>query len=212
MNKLILVILATSFLFTASGCVTQKAQYVFNLEDVQRPKEVLSQYGAGSLEHLTFEDNLCKIIFSPEERGIAFDLINKSNRTIKILWDEVAYVDQYKSSHRVLHLGTKFIHSDRPQPISAVPVDAKLDDLIVPADYAEWTTTTSIWFGTKTSGWQIRPLFPKAFGFFATGSLSQFKAFVSSLDNKSIAISLPMKVGDDTNEYLFVFRVRAWIE
>lgn len=212
MRKLILAVLVTSFMFTASGCVTQKAQYIFSLEDIQRPKEVLSQYGASSFRQLTFEDDLCKITFSPEERGIGFDLINKSNRTIKILWDEVAYVDQYRSSHRVLHLGTKFIHSDRPQPISAVPANAKLDDLIVPADYAEWTTTTSIWFGTKTSGWQIRPLFPKAFGFFATGSLSEFKTFVSDLDNKLIAVSLPMKVGNYTNEYLFVFRVRAWIE
>lgn len=212
MRKLLLFFMVIGIVFVSSGCVTQKAHYLFNLESVQRPKEVVSQYGIGSLEGLIFEDSLCKIVFSPEERGIGFDLTNKSNRTIKIIWDETAYVDQYKSSHRVLHLGTKFIHSDRPQPVSSVPANAMLDDLIVPADYAEWTTTTSIWFGTKTSGWEIRPLFPKTLGFFATTSINEFKAFVSSLNNESIGVFLPLKIGNYTNEYLFIFRVRAWIE
>ena len=190
----------------ASGCIQKRAIYIFNLENVQRPKEVITQYEMGSWENLTFEDSLCKIVFSPQERGIGFDLLNKSDRAIKIVWDEVTYVDQYDSSHRVLHLGTRFIHSDRPQPVSSVPTDARLDDLIVPADYAEWRTSTS-WL--ISSGWQIKRLFPETSGLFMESTL---KNLISSLDNESISIFLPLKIGDYTNEYLFVFRIRAWIE
>ena len=207
MRKLLLFFMVIGIVFVSSGCITQKAHYLFNLESVQRPKEVVSQYGIGSLEGLIFEDSLCKIVFSPEERGIGFDLLNKSGRAIKIVWDEATYVDQYDSSHRVFHLGTKFIHSDRPQPVSAIPVSAKLDDLIVPADYAEWRTSTSIW---GSSGWQIKPLFPETSGLLAPPSV--LKNAVSSLNGGSVSIFLPLKVGDYTNEYLFVFRVRAWIE
>jgi len=124
MRKLLLFFMVIGIVFVSSGCITQKAHYLFNLESVQRPERVVSQYGIGSLEGLIFEDSLCKIVFSPEERGIGFDLLNKSDRAIKIVWDEVTYVDQYDSSHRVLHLGTRFIHSDRPQPVSAIPASA----------------------------------------------------------------------------------------
>lgn len=207
MRKLLLFFMVIGIVFVSSGCITQKAHYLFNLESVQRPKEVVSQYGIGSFKGLIFEDSLCKVVFSPQERGIDFDLTNKSNRTIKIVWDEVAYVDQYKSSYRVFHLGTKFIHSDRPQPVSSVPTNAKLDDLIVPVDYAEW----------RSSGWQIRRLFPEtsSAGLFIPELFvpaRELKNLVSSLNDKSISIFLPLKVGDYTNEYLFVFGVRAWIE
>lgn len=209
MRKLLLFFMAIGIVFAGSGCITQKAHYLFNLESVQRPREVTSQYGVGSFEYLTFEDSLCKVVFSPEERGIGFDLTNKSNRTIKIVWDEVAYVDQYKSSHRVLHLGTKFIHSDRPQPVSSVPVNAKLDDLIVPTVYAEWRTSTSRWV---SSGWRIRSLFPETSGLFDFAPANPLKDVVYSLNGGSVSIFLPLKVGDQVNEYLFVFRVRAWIQ
>ena len=207
MRKLLLFFMVIGIVFVSSGCITQKAHYLFNLESVQRPREVTSEYGIGSFKYLTFEDSLCKVVFSPQERGIGFDLTNKSNRAIRIVWDEVAYVDQYKSSHRVLHLGTKFIHSDRPQPVSSVPTNAKLDDLIVPASHAQWLTSTSIWVSSR---WQIRQLFPETSGLLAPPS--ELKNAVYSLNGGSVSIFLPLKVGDYTNEYLFVFRVRAWIE
>lgn len=196
LGYLFLLIFIGTLLLLLSGCIPERAYYLFNLESVQRPEEVISKYGIGSLENLTFEDSLFKIVFSPQERGIGFDLTNKFNRTIKIIWDEVAYVDEYKSSHRVLHLGTRFINIDRPQPISSVPVGAKLDDLIVPVEYAEW----------KTSGWEIRPLFLERSNF-----VSKLKNVISSLNGNSVSVFLPLEIGGETNEYLFTFKVKAWI-
>lgn len=207
MKRLFLLFTMVALVFVGSGCIEKRANYIFNLKDVQRPKDVISKYGIGYFKGLTFEDNLCKIVFTPEERGISFEILNKSDRAIKIIWDEVAYVDQYNSSHRVLHLGTRFIHSDRPQPVSSVPTNARLDDLIVPADYAEWRTSTS-WL--ISSGWQIKPLFPETSGLFASESI--LKNLIFSLDGNSISIFLPLKIGDYINEYFFVFGVRAWIE
>ncbi len=169
LGYLFLLVFIGTFLLLLSGCIPERAYYRFNLESVQRPEEVISLYGIGSIENLTLEDSLLKIVFSPQERGIAFDLTNKLNRTIKIIWDEAAYVDQYKSSHRVLHLGTRFINIDRPQPISSVPVGAKLDDLIVPTGNAKWVTSTS-WL--VSSGWQIQPLFQNSQGFLTSLSLN----------------------------------------
>ncbi len=196
LGYLFLLIFIGTLLLLLSGCIPQRAYYLFNLESVQRPEEVISKYGIGSLENLTFEDSLCRIVFSPQERGIGFELTNKLNRTIKIIWDEAAYVDQYKSSHRVLHLGTRFINIDSPQPISSVPVGAKLDDLIVPVEYAEW----------KTSGWEIRPLFLERSNF-----VSKLKNVISSLNGNSVSVFLSLEIGGETNEYLFTFKVKAWI-
>lgn len=207
MKRLLLLFTVMTLIFMSSGCVERRANYIFNLKNVQRPKDVISKYGIGYFEGLIFEDDLYKIVFTPEERGISFEILNKSDRAIKIIWDEVAYVDQYDSSHRVLHLGTRFIHSDTLQPVSSVPMNAKLDDLIVPADYAEWRTSTS-WL--ISSGWQIKSLFPETWGIYAP--IDRLKNLVSSLNGKSISIFLPLKIGDYTNEYLFVFRVKAWIE
>ena len=205
LGYLFLLIFIGTLLLLLSGCIPERAYYLFNLESVQRPEEVISQYGIGSMENLTFEDSLCKIVFSPQERGIGFDLTNKFDRTIKIIWDEVTYVDQYRSSNRVLHLGTRFINIDRPQPISSVPVGAKLDDLIVPVGNAEWITSTS-WL--VSSGWQIQPLFPEKSGLF---DQFEFRDVISSLNGNSVSVLLPLEIGGETNDYLFVFKVKAWI-
>lgn len=178
---------------------------------MQRSERIVEKYGPGSIdkENLVFEDELIKVVFSPQEKGIGISILNNSDSSIRMLWDESSYIDFDGSSHRVIHLGTRFINTDQPQPVMTIAAGARLDDLMVPADYAQWETTTSLIWKTRTSGWNIRPLFPR------TGRFTfenEFEDVISSLDGKTFRVLLSLKVGDNINDYLSTFITKAWIE
>lgn len=182
------------------GCQLKRVRYGIQLEKVQKSIKIASKYGIGSWEDLTFKDGLCDITFSIKEDGIGIELLNKIEETIKVVWDEAAYVNISGVSQRITHLGVKFIHSDRLQPVTAIPAGTKLNDLIVPARHATWTK----------SGWEITPLYPEVYSFVKPPP--QAKKVISEFNNKTIGILLPLKMDNYVNEYFFIFRVRAWIE
>lgn len=207
------LVLSSVLLLLLAGCIhiAIQARYEFNLIDMQRSKRVIDKYGAGSIdkENLIFEDKLIKVVFSPQENGIGISILNNSDNSIRMLWDESSYIDFDGSSHRVIHLGTRFIRADQPQPVMTIAAGARLDDLMVPADYAQWETTTSLVWKTDTSGWNIRPLFPKTARF---AYEKEFENVISNLDGKTFRVLLSLKVGDNINDYLSTFIIKAWIE
>lgn len=208
-SRIALILLCGLLPFLFAGCITtMQARYRFNLIDMQRSERNIQKYGAGSInnENLVFEDGLVKVTFTPQENGIGISILNNSDGSVRLLWDECSYVDPDGSSHRVVHLGTRFIHTDQPQPVVTIPAGAKLDDLMVPADYADWHESSSRWI---KSSWEIRPLFPTTPPFLYE---KEFQDAVSSLDGKTFRVLLCLKVGDDTNDYLSTFTIKAWIE
>ena len=200
MRSLLMLCFIIGLFLMTPGCQLKRVRYDIQLEKVQKSIKIVSKYGIGSWEGLTFKDGLCDITFSIKEDGIGIELLNKIEETIKVVWDEAAYVDISGVSQRITHLGVKFIHSDRPQPVTAIPASTKLNDLIVPARHATWTE----------SGWEIIPLYPEVYSFVKPPP--QTRKVISEFNNKTIGILLPLKIGSYVNEYFFIFRIRAWIE
>ncbi len=74
--------------------------------------------------------------------AIKFTFINFTNNPISIMWDSSAYVDPSNNSHRIMHLGVKYISRYQPIPPTIVAPMARISDAIFPVDNVEFVSGT----------------------------------------------------------------------
>jgi hypothetical protein len=164
------------------GCAPIK-KYDVQLESTENLTLKKTTPNRKEVEGLKFEDSLIAITFSPTTTSIEFEMVNKTDSTIKVPWDEVVYVDEYGNSERVMHAGVKYISRDQSMPPSIVVKGGKLDDLISPSSNVYYSG------GKYGSGW------------------TNSKLFNDASVGKTVAILLPLLVGEKRHEYLFKFSV-----
>ncbi len=160
------------------------------LVEVERPKEAKQRYGEQTVattqeEGVTkyvFEDDMVRTVWYFGSKDISLLLSNKTDHSIKIIWDEAAYVDHHGASHRCMHSGVKYTDRNNPQPPTVVPRKGMITDIIVPTDNVAWVANS----------WYTYDLFMKA---------------DSSLVGDSVQVLLPLEIEDVVNEYIFSFEV-----
>lgn len=179
--------LAGLLALSLTACFASRPSYEVALQQVERPADASERYGPiqlhaqkdGSVTKYSFSDELIDVLWLADSEGISFDLKNKTDHSIKIAWDEAAFVDTGGQSHRVIHTGVRLMDKGAPQAPSVVVRGGRLSDRIVPAD--------NIYFESgKYGGWRTRPLVTQ------TGT---------------VQVLLPLDVEGTTLEYVFVFSV-----
>jgi hypothetical protein len=133
----------------------------------------------------SFQDSFISVVFAISKKQIDFALQNRTPEPIKIDWNQVSYVDVTGKSHRVVHEGVRLIDKDRPQAPTIVPPTARVEDIILPSDYAQWTG----------SDWEVRPLLPE-------GPLAK------TYEGQSFSIFMILEVNGRAKNYLFTFKIR----
>lgn len=191
------------------------ASYNLSLSKVERPEKATLRYGEQKIDTITddkysfvFEDDLVRILWLVNSRAIGFLIYNKTDHSIKIPWDEAAFIDEKRGSHRVMHSGVKYTDRSNPQAPSLVARKASLNDIVFPTDYVSWSKGSRY-----TSGnWKEKSFFPDYdfHGKYITGNFPTFTAFedaVKSKIGKSIQVLLPLQIEDVINDYIFTFIV-----
>jgi hypothetical protein len=87
--------------------------YDISLQTVERPSDAQNRYGKQIITQIEeegiqknlFEDNMMTILWMPTETDIKFTLKNKTDHSIKIIWDEAAFVDVEGRSQHIIHSG-----------------------------------------------------------------------------------------------------------
>jgi hypothetical protein len=200
MKSKMFLLLGIIMLSMLMGCGSN-AWYHIELHEVERPALAKERYGEQKIittqeegeDKYVFEDEMVKILWLPEPDAIHFHLTNKTTHSIKIIWDEAAYVDVNGNSRRVMHSGVKYIDRTNPQPPTTVVRNGSIKDLIFPTD--------NVYFSGDR--WVKKPLFPHA-GFTATGLSSEVEPY----RNKSFQVLLPLQIEDVVNDYIFVFNIK----
>ncbi len=129
---------------------------------------------------------------------LAFELVNRSDSPIKILWDEAAFVDISGHSLRVIHNGVKLAERNSAQPPSIVAGKGKLSDMVFPSENVTYST------GQYTGGWHQKPMFPcTRIGYYCPDAEKLAKAYTGS----TYRVLLPIQVGKESYPYTFVFNV-----
>lgn len=134
-----------------------------------------------------YEDDYITIYWQVWDTEFYFDLINKSEYTIKLHWDDMAFVDLEGNARRVMHSGVNYVDRNTFQPASVVPKESSLSDILLPTDNVFLKDNT-----LSTKG-----LFPKY--------RSQKEADKSIFLGKTVRIVFPIFIQDVLNEYIFEF-------
>jgi len=132
-----------------------------------------------------YEDNFIKVNFFYFINHLKLKLQNKTNHSIKILWDESAYVDHAGGSHRVIHDGVRYADRDKSQIPTVVPKGAYITDFIHPVEY--------IYFCSE--GWKFKPLL-------LTGKEAE------SLKDATFRVMLSIEIDGKRKVYEFKFKIK----
>ena len=205
MSRNLKYIFVISICFILACAMSSSLVYDVSLDQVERPEQAKIRYGdqkiirlsGEGVEKYQFEDEMINIIWIVTSGGLSFELFNKTNYSIKIVWDEAAFVGVTGQSQRVMHSGVKYIDRNNPQPPSIVIRNGNLSDIVIPTD--------NIYYASgKYGGWREAPILPNArFGMTTEQLIEQAKPYIG----KSIQVLLPLQIEDVVNEYIFSFKI-----
>ena len=149
---------------------------------------------------LTYEDSIISITWLPEQTNFAFSLQNKSNKNFQIIWDDAAMVIGDGGSKRVFHTGVKYNEAEKSQPPTTVIKGSSISDLVLPAENVSFVYDKAL----SAYVWKEQNLLPVF--------IDKSKKFVEKSSNtyfgKKVIVSIPIKQGEKTIEYIFNFMVK----
>lgn len=197
---LILVVMMTS-------CMTYQGFYNVELQNVERPENAKERYSESKIVNFeeegktkySYEDDMIKIVWLPLSTQFGFTLQNKTDHSIKIIWDEAVYVDPNGSSGRVMHAGVKYIDRNNPQPPTVIVKNANIDDMIVPTDNIYYVSG-------QYGGWRTKPMLPNR-----ANTQEELNALTQQYIGKEVRVLLPLEIQGTVNEYIFTFKVEDFI-
>lgn len=183
MKKLLLllgIVVSMSSCYTTSTIST--ATYSMSLLDSNNTK-------VDTADVMVYKDSLIDVYFDFKEKDIAFGIKNKTNKTIKLVWDETLFMVGTSSS-KVMHAGVKFANRNESMPSTVIPANTFVSDVINPTNNVYWREGYYSQYGSSPGGWEQEPLLP------------------STLDKDSkVNLYLPLIIGGETKEYNFTFNV-----
>ena len=206
--------------FAASKSTSYTALYKLSLWKVERPEKATQRYGAQKVDTLSgyskyrfsFEDDLVRILWLAGSRNIAFSLENKTDHSIRIPWDEAAFVDINGRSHRVMHAGVKYSERENPQPPSIVVRHGSIEDIVFPTDLVYYREGYYGTYYSSPGGWEENPLlFDLDYhSKYSAGTYPTFPSFEAAVKNsigRSYQVLLPLQIEDVINDYIFTFKI-----
>ena len=194
--------------FTMVSCMTYSGFYTVGLQSVERPEDASERYGESTIvdfqedgsKKYRYEDDLIDVVWVPLSTQFAFSLKNKSDNSIKILWDEAVYVNESGSSSIVMHAGVKYIDRNNSQPPTIVVKNSTIEDMVVPTDNVYYISG-------QYGGWRTSPIFPNS----AT-TPDELIVISNNYIGKEVQVLLPLEIQGTVNEYIFTFKVEDFVQ
>jgi hypothetical protein len=198
MKKLILLVVFIAFV-TSCETIYYTGSFVTSLKKVEASevgKPVIKPITDGNETKYSYSDSIINIVWFVGNTELDFTITNKSNKSIKIVWDDAAYVDPSGQSHRVMHKGIKYTDRNNPTAPTVVVKGTTLTDMLVPTDKVTYFD------GYYSSGWNTAPLLPTI-----GTSIEQLKQASDQVVGKNVSVLLPIETGVGRKEYLFTFKI-----
>ena len=114
-----------------------------------------------------------------QKKQFQFVIKNISKNSIKIVWNEAAFIDVDGETSKIMHVGIKYSQKEGDQPASTIIKGAKLDDIACPIK--------NVRYSDSYKEWVTDPMLVK---------------------EGQIKLMLPIQIKDVVNEYVFVFDVK----
>lgn len=167
-----------------------EGKYKLSLVRVEKPEDAADRYGETKtiqdegVDKYSYKDNIIDITIFGTSTEFSFVLKNISDHSIKVVWNEAAFVDLDGTSSKIMHVGTKYIDREKDQPATTIIKGAKIDDVATP--------TKNVYYSNNTLGWSKHSMLPDSY---------------KGKEAGEVRLMLPIQVKDVVNEYTFVFKV-----
>jgi len=203
----------------APSTLVYRAEYKLELVAVDRPVAT-DEYDAGRATVLlpednryVYEDELLSAIFLARKDGIACEVENRTDRTIKIVWDEAAFIDADGSSGRLLHQGSTYVSA--PQPPTVIPSGTRVTDALFPAKRVRYREAVVAEEIAIPGGWDPLPLVVPVVDIVTMEGGAEelppandtFRTQVEDNQGKRYGLLLAIESLGITSEYIFWFEV-----
>ncbi len=172
--------------------------YKTALVKVEKPEDSGTRYGEmktvadDGVEKYSYRDSIIDIIILGTNEKFNFTLKNVSRHSLKLIWNEAAFVGLDGTSSKIMHVGTKFSEREKDQPATTVIKGAKIDDVATPTANVYYDEGLKLGYSTIGNGWKTKSMLPESY---------------KGKDVGEIRLMLPIQVKDVVNEYTFVFKV-----
>jgi hypothetical protein len=117
MNKYYFWGLAALAVIPPVACIpvvhTHRASYSTVLVEVHRPAETKDRWGdveeieLGDSAKYSYTDDLVNVVIAASEETVEFIIQNQTDHTIRLSWDDAAFIDPAGSASRVMHVGIR---------------------------------------------------------------------------------------------------------
>jgi len=161
----------------------------YKLVNVSRNESVMDNNIGSSAN---YKDELLSVSWVIDRNKINFSVKNNASGSIKILWDDMAFVGINGESLRVIHKGIKYSEKEKEQAPSIVARNAEWHDLIIPADKIYYQKTWAKW---------------SAYPFVDDFLYSPEDESAKHPNGKKIQVLLPVIINEKRYEYQFVFEI-----
>ena len=150
----------------------------------------------------TYKDENIEISFAYPKTELDFELTNLTQNPIKIIWDEVSFI-QYGEGRRIFHKGVKYTERSNPQVPTIVPVGTKYTDLICPIDNVSFDQGYYVnEFAHKSAEWVTKDLwFPNDF------NKPDVSSHIMQLKGWKYKLLLPMEINGVKKNYTSEFEI-----
>lgn len=190
----------------AAANAPQELVWDIRLKEVERPAKAKERYGNqvlstqsdSGITRYMFEDQLVRILWLADDRRLHFSLMNKTDFSIKVVWNEAAFVDPHGKSGAVMHEGVRYTDCSAAKTPSVVVRRGATEDVVLPC--------ANVRLGYST--WLVDSYLPSPSVTFAAAD-SIANSLRSSQIGKTIQVLLPLQIEDVVNDYLFTFEVKG---
>lgn len=145
------------------------------------------------VKYMTYKDDVVDIKWSVGKNRFVIVLENLTNQTIKVLWDDAAYIGPSGIATRVMHTGTKYSERNDFQPPSIVPKKAAIEEVVIP--------TGNVYYA---DGWNESYLL-----IYNVQNNKDFDVIKRNYIGKSVKVLLPILIREEKIEYLFNFTIQS---
>lgn len=169
----------------------QKGHYHYILSKIEKPKNSSIRYGEhqevktdDNVSKYLYEDNVISILWYGDKTQFVFSLKNKSTHSLKIVWDEAAFINNKNESSRVIHKGVRYIDANKSQASTIIPKGTELNDIIAPVDRIRYIDE-----------------------YFLVEMVEGGFRYDPSLEGAHVKVLLPIEIQGVINEYIFTFEM-----
>lgn len=188
--KKIIFLTISAVIFSSINIYAEKVKYIYCLDSVLvsvNNEAVISKYQINK-GLLHYEDDYIDLRWEITDVP-RFNLTNKAQSTVKLIWNNAVYQDDKGRTQRVMHEGIKFIDSSKDIPESTLLPNGSIDDTVLPVEHIIYA-----------NGWKIYPLFSE-------NVKRKYLKNATDRKGKRVKIMLPFMIGNNLHEYQFIFKI-----